>query len=231
MAIKPILFNTEMVRAIQDRQKIVTRRVVKQNKRGKLIKPYEEGDVLWVRETWAFWPCITCGEPCVSNPTACGGEQFGRRPETLETADGLTDGCFLYRADGEAPVFSGGHIWRPAIHMPKAATRIFLRVTKVNCEPLRESFLKKPFPIREMAAEGLTVSKNCVQCWTENFFAPCERQNILCIEQNLMELRFQKLWDSTIPKDKLAEAGWDADPKVWVIRFERVAKPARWPNV
>lgn len=228
---KPILFNTEMVRAILDGRKKVTRRLVKQNNQGMLIKPYEVGDVLWVRETWAFWPCITCGAHCVSNPQVGGVAQFGRRPDTLETADGLTDGCFLYRADGEEPVFSGGHSWRPSIHMPGNAARIFLRVTKVSREPLRESLLKKPSPIREMAAEGLTVSKNCVQCWTENLFTPCERQNILCIEQNLMELRFKKLWDSTIPKDKLTEAGWDADPEVWVIRFEQDEKPAQWPNI
>lgn len=43
---KPILFNTEMVKAIESGKKTVTRRPVKKR------KPCEPGDRLWVRETW-----------------------------------------------------------------------------------------------------------------------------------------------------------------------------------
>ena len=222
--LKPILFNTEMVKALQEGRKTVTRRLVKQNKRGKLIKPYEEGAVLWVRETWAFWPCVTCGEPCVNSGNIC-NPMFGKAPAIMETADGLTEGCFLYRADGEDPVFSGGHIWRPSIHMPRQAARIFLRVTEVFPEKLQDSFHNRPSPVLELAAEGLPVSDTCLKCWREHLFTPCEKQKELrCIEQQLMELRFQKLWDGTIPKEKLAEAGWKADPEVWVIRFEQISK-------
>lgn len=53
---KPILFNTDMVRAILDGRKTVTRRVIKSAGDGfppATPSPYQPGDILWVRETWA----------------------------------------------------------------------------------------------------------------------------------------------------------------------------------
>ncbi len=198
--IRPILFNTEMVQAIQEGRKTVTRRLTNDLYR----PPYETGDVLWVRETWAFWPCITCGAPCVSNPKAGLVAQFGRRPDTLETADGLTEGCFLYRADGEAPVFPGGHIWRASIHMPKAAARIFLRVTEVRSQYLQN------ITDREARAEG------------------CGKPDVI-YTNGALRCEFADLWDSTIPKGRLDRDGWAANPVVWVIRFRECEKPEGWP--
>lgn len=125
---KPILFNTEMVRAILDGRKTVTRRVVRRKELdavlsspariknpdipdGRFINclctaPCEAGDILWVRETWAAW-----------SPT------YGVAPK------------LYYKADGDAPA---GIKWRPSIYMPKEAARIFLRVTDVRVERLQD---------------------------------------------------------------------------------------------
>lgn len=35
---------------------------------------------------------------------------------------------------------------------------------------------------------------------------------------------FAKLWDSTIKKEDLPDYGWDANPWVWVIKFEKISK-------
>ena len=134
---KPILFNTEMVRAILEGRKTVTRRVVKPQppatsvvrKRscawdwsfwadcdmGHLMKPpYHPGDILWVRETWAK----------------------------------SMAGTFMYRADDKAIMVER---WHPSIHMPREAARIFLRVTGVRVERLQEMTLK------DAAMEGMDL--------------------------------------------------------------------------
>lgn len=124
MAIKPILFNTEMVRAILDGRKACTRRAVKHNVKAMLnsqyhmehpevedawlIKklcrpPYEPGDILYVRETFMQAAAHT----------------------------------FWYKADDNSWIPEGLH-WHPSIHMPKEAARIWLKVTDVRVERLQD---------------------------------------------------------------------------------------------
>ena len=198
MSIKPILMNTEMVRAILDGRKTVTRRVVKPqpmigstiypnidvagkvcaeiwgNGAVKYIKqPYHRGDILWVRETWAH-------------------VKFGRGEWHYE-----------YRANCEHPKkWSDGSFaeWRPSIHMPREAARIWLRVTGVRVERLQE--------IDEdgIRAEGLTSA---------------------CVHAGDMEIAAQEfalLWNSTIKPADRKKQGWSANPLVWVIEFEHCEK-------
>lgn len=134
MAIKPILFNTEMVRAILDGRKTCTRRVIKHNvdailnspyhmqhpevEDAWLIKklcrpPYEPGDVLYVRETW-------CGLPV--------NEAGHMRGHTI----------YYYKTDGELRPKGWRGTWHPSIHMPKEAARIWLKVTDVRVERLQD---------------------------------------------------------------------------------------------
>ena len=190
MIIRPILFNTEMVQAIQEGRKTVTRRLAKDLSR----PPYGTGDVLCVRETWNFLPCITCME-----------RDCSLTPDVYEDAESITEGCFLYKAlDGESPVFGIGHSWRPSIHMPKQAARIFLRVEEVRSERLQE-------------IDGAGLLEEGI-----------DRALLFNGPVRFAFDAFQKLWDSTIPKDKLETAGWAADPVVWVIRFRVCEKPEGW---
>ena len=147
-----------------------------------LIRKAAELDILYVREIWSFLPCATCGQRnCLLKPTR------------METADGEKDGCILYRADGENPVFSTGHIWRPSIHMPKKAARIFLRVTDVRMERLR--------------------AVNFFDCIAEGM--PYKQFETEIIED------FRKVWDRTIKPAEREKYGWDANPWVWAYTFQR----------
>lgn len=76
--------------------------------------PCEFGDILWVRETWAWFSAMECASLCIG-PCKHYKDEYG---------------CFVYKADN--PNFA----WHPSIHMPRDAARIFLRVTDVRAELL-----------------------------------------------------------------------------------------------
>lgn len=139
-SMKPILFNTEMVRAILEDRKTVTRRVVKPQPRNdveyngdyyfekvssfmgwfasQIAQPYRPGDILYVRETWTVWN---------GNYEYKADVDSGYGPFCSNcTIDICTGGCNSIIK------------WRPSIHMPREAARIFLRVTNVRVERLQE---------------------------------------------------------------------------------------------
>ena len=228
---KPILFNTEMVRAILEGRKTVTRRVVKPQPGSngmvkmaeqssypgywayvdseRVIKPpYQSGDVLYVRETWQFIPCIDCR---LNENGRCND-----LPVVYDDGDSIGEGCFVSRADyPETDRIS----WRPSIHMPREAARIFQRVTGVGVERLRE--------ITTIAAqkEGQPeCTGDIMMCGGPDSCLDCEASY-----QNAIRW-FSGVWDSTIPKHqnkfKRHPYQWDDNPWVWVIAFERVEAPA-----
>ena len=198
MAIKPILFNTEMVRAILDGRKTCTRRLVRflpgenpqwtgyirdglmlYNGRNEpcIIKvPYQPGDTLYVRETW-------CGLPV--------NEAGHMRGHTI----------YYYKADGELRPKGWRGTWHLSIHMPKEAARIWLKVTDVRVERLQE------ITSEQICREGVEVEYPHVLNGEEKRYA------------------FSRLWDSTIKKSDLDRYDWNASPWVWVIEFERCEKP------
>lgn len=200
MAIKPILFNTEMVRAILDGRKSCTRRVVKPQPTARygaqcIKPPYQPGDILYVRETWERFECWNCE-----------GDERGNCPkEPQKSVLDETCGCYMYRATDE---ISGDARWHPSIRMPKEAARIWLKVTDVKIERLRD--------VTEdgAKAEGAIDNRGFIHS-PEN-----EYDRIHTAKEH-----FIKIWNSTIKKSDLDRYGWDANPWVWVIEFERCEKP------
>lgn len=186
----PILFNGEMVRAILDGRKMVTRRALKQpfevHPNGFITKPkgndrlcpyeppYQPEDILYVRETWDYLEGWKIGDPAVV-------------------------GAYFYRADGDLRPVSWRGKWRPSIHMPKEAARIWLRVTDVRVERLQD------ITEEQAQMEG---------CNSGLLTGPCTARG-----------QFESLWNPTIKKSDLARYGWDANPWVWVIEFERCEDP------
>lgn len=203
MSIKPILFNTEMVRAILNGKKTQTRRLVKnlpfEDPCATVFSPINSGDTLWVRETWM--------------------EEY--------EYDGLSDRTmYIYKASD--PERKG--CWHPSIHMPREAARIFLRVTDVRLELLQD------ITEDDVCAEG--AEKIITRClymdYSVNPPEPCYnvRPCKNCIrDRGYPELFGEMIWNPTIKKADLPRYGWEANPWVWVITFERIKKPEGWPNV
>ena len=206
MAIKPILFNTEIVRAIMDGRKSCTRRLLKGpftvHPNGYITKPrgnenlcpyeppYQPGDILYVRET--VWQKI--------------GYYLDVDGETKPSWYNE----FRYVASDEKPETGWNYSWvkRPSIHMPKEASRIWLKVTDVRVERLQS--------ITEdgAKAEGAIDNRGFIHS-PEN-----EYDRIHTARDH-----FIKIWNSTIKKSDIDRYGWDANPYVWVISFERCEKP------
>ena len=195
---KPILFNTEMVRAILDGRKTVTRRVIRWDKADnalscpdrrknieipddKIIErlcgaPYCMADILYVRETWTILPVTP-------------GDNF--RPS----------GVYYYKADGDMrPDRFRDNGWHPSIHMPKEAARIFLRVQDVHVERVQE------ITGAECVREGIP------------------QESLKEVGEAFTVGQFADLWDSTVKPSDRALYGWDANPWVWVIDFERMSR-------
>lgn len=219
---KPILFNTDMVRAILGGRKTVTRRVIKlkygnthiqwhKDKYGKCLvemqndvegetygvredgthwqkilamreikSPYRVGDILYVQETWCIQYCWECDQNGYANDCDIESANFD-----FSIAPFGEHGCYIYYAENDT--YKPMHGWKPSIHMPKEAARIFLRVTGIRMERLQD------IDDDGVVAEGLEIG------------AP-----------------YDELWNSTVKKSDLEKYGWNANPWVWVIEFERV---------
>jgi len=215
---KPILFNTEMVKAILEGRKTETRRPIKNLGNSlhidkllcdwalseepfikgsflfwelqtdvdasRLFKDklkYQVGDILYVREAWTH-TCIGCK----LDKGYC--SKCGTCPE------------YFYKADGLENIK-----WRPSIHMPKEAARIFLKVTDVKVERLQD------ITEEGIRAEGISWKK-VIQFMQERFIY--SEREFPKYERKL----FKNIWDSIYSKKGY---GWDKNPFGFVYKFER----------
>ena len=187
----PILFNTEVVQAILNGRKTCTRRVVK----GYIPKEAEFGYT-------AFTPkgCISCRGTFADGY----GEKFFKLPcepsdilYVRETFIQVAAHTFWYKADDKSWMYKD-LLWKPSIHMPKEAARIWLKVTDVRVERLQDIMEDEPGPNNQVVKEGFNYG--------------CD---------------FIAVWNSTIKKSDFDTYGWDSNPYVWVIEFERCEKPGK----
>lgn len=240
---KPILFNAGMVRAILNGSKTVTRRCAKFERRKEFpnvnlsasacevdrygkdaycvykrigsywndmtypLKPkYVIGDILYVRETWNQLALVN---------------KYGYTH--------YDNSFYVYRADAEQPDLfdnDGKYIddserkWKPSIHMPMKAARIFLRVTDIHIERLQD------IRYYEVYQEGIKSVDIC-----NNY---CKRKDTCANAQYLGKCRvvdcFECLWNSTIKKNDIDQYGWDANPYVFVYTFEVIGKDEAYEN-
>lgn len=240
---KPILFNTDMVKAILEGRKTVTRRTVKPQPKSKLAyacmgdgygkwgypgkdawefwddesfrlprdisqnelkrrwtPPCHYGDILYVRETWApMYPDetskIVCGYMYKADDCGLRGEEYQKWYDA-------------HYPNGKDWYWPG--IWRPSIHMPKEAARLLLRVTAVRVERLQD------ITPEQARAEGCDGRCNCPSSSSSG--------SLSCVIRDFSVEKFETVWDGTIKPADLDKYGWNANPWVWVIEFERISR-------
>lgn len=220
----PILFSAPMVKALLKGTKTQTRRIVKPkysntslelrtDKYGtrlveiqndvpppvekedgfttRHIRLYDEvlpkckkGDILWVRESF-----------CLTQP---------KDPETYHF--GYKDGSHSINAASEKYNYHSPNIWKPSIHMPKEACRIFLEVVNVKAEKLRDILHY------DARAEGIDF----IEGLTHKLY-----YNYLTLDYGCTELfSFMTLWEKIN-----GSKSWEENPFVWVYEFKIIDKP------
>lgn len=182
--------------------------------------PYPPGSLLWVREAWQAIHVAVDPET--------------GRGEDVTWADRIPDAHIgwwspVYAADPQhAPTEEErGFPWRPAIHMPRWASRIMLRVTDVRAQRLRD------ITPEDAIAEGATSRPHCCgyrqqepgwsMDWSEvgrpSRWAPSGVLTESDIALETPILAFRHYWDRLHARSRF---GWGANPWVWAISFERV---------
>ena len=212
MPIKPILFNTDMVRAILDGRKSCTRRICKD------ANEYTVPDMEFYnadRRTYAVYNFVdkehmeqlsTAERTC----PICTGDILYVRETWKEAPKG-----YYYYEDWQKDDIADVTKWKPSIHMPKEAARIWLKVIDVRVERLQD--ITYNGALRE-GSEGIRCDHvalgvhGCTDCMNTGWIEP-------------PQVEFMQIWNSTIKKSNLDRYGWDANPWVWVIEFERCEKP------
>lgn len=238
MAIKPILFNTEMVRAILDGRKSCTRRIVKSQPQGRLCYTFAGGDC----GTWGY-PSKTAYETWGNEyklPEDITDEELKRRWNPPYRTDDIlyvretwkkAPNGYYYYEDWQKNDIADITKWKPSIHMPKEAARIWLKVTNVRVERLQEitEVQAQAEGIRGYSKDGNLYKYAVTDDWwidfhnkhRKSFFGGTWWQDMPRTAKDA----FSYLWNSTVKKSDLNRYGWNANPCVWVIEFERCEKP------
>lgn len=211
---KPILFNTEMVQAILAGQKTVTRRAVKPQPDKHLTTgknalellaaacaPYQTGDILYVRETWQYAYDLDGNERII--------EGTGR---------------YLYAADGETPfnewIMPDGTYrdcmpWRPSIHMPKEAARLFLLVTGIKVKRVQD------ITDEEARREGCKDRDDFRRVWNDCYSKP-QPVKVKGVIDHYESYPWEDIQETRTYRGK----PWHVigNPWAWGIEFERISK-------
>lgn len=216
---KPILFNTEMVRDILAGRKTATRRVVKPQPKGQLVPmPDESG-----------WPGYfgEADNPRVIRPTYFVGDILYVR-ETWCDPSG-TGYPFLYKADmpmhWDAEDTETGipvdlkaedYTWRPSIHMPKEAARLFGRVTGLKAQRVQD------ITDEEARREGAADREDFHRVWNNCYAKPRPVKG----ENGEIDHYESYPWEDIQEARTYRGKPWYVigNPWVWVIEFERITK-------
>jgi hypothetical protein len=202
---KPILFNTEMVRAILDGRKTQTRRPCKKQPNGSAdFCRYDQFGTAIFTDGACLYPHYRIGDELYVRET------YGDRAWYAAIGK-LREDRYYYAADGK----KAGWKYKPSIHMPKEAARIFLRVTDVRVQRVQD------ITEQEAIAEGIeNILVNLdiqVPMWLNYMYDPKKDNDPwqACAQDAVDS--FLSLWDSVYKNRQL-------NPWVFAYTFERIEK-------
>jgi hypothetical protein len=211
MSEKPILFSSEMVRAILEGRKTQTRRIIHWNTKDPykthipahaIYEGHNEGRFQWYDSRGGI--TITSGCKYGKPSDLLWVRESLRRYKKLEflgedkyTAQYIATNTAVPYANGAKAGWCGTALWQwkntacPSIHMPRWACRIVLEIIDVKVERLQD--------ISESDAWDEGISDQ---------LSPLDINGIVL---------FKSLWDSINLK---LGYSWESNPWVWVIKFE-----------
>ncbi len=232
---KPILFNTEMVKAILEGRKTQTRRVVKPQPDFETAKAALGGDTSTAIPAIDFEVAVDmCGAPLLGLKRGAGfgytqpnikcpygkpGDRLWVR-ETWALAqydfDHIPDER-IYRADfGNEPVDWN---WKPSIFMPREVSRILLEITDIRVERVQEISKKDAIAEGIEFRDGITTSGKKYSF--PRYYTEEEDYKNIAVCTNPID-SYRTLWDSINDKRGF---GWGVNPWVWVVEFKRIEMP------
>lgn len=201
---KPIIMSTEDVRVILDNRKTMARLVAKELDGVDILNcRHVDGDI----QEPKGYPIghVSLTERCKFKP----GDVLWVREPWNNMCHGCED-CshtgYQYKADGQPASCIYDKAWCSPIFMPRQAARLFLRVKDVRVERVQD------ITVDDAGREG---------------FEGFHHKNPMLGNMPEIVWNFQNEWDARNAKRGY---GWDANPYVWVIEFERTPSGAIGPE-
>ncbi|OOM73963.1 hypothetical protein CLPUN_42010 [Clostridium puniceum] len=218
---KPILFNTEMVKAIIEDRKTCTRRIIK--------KKYENANVDWFENKYGKRLVYVQNDipASIKNPNGTTTHKLIAMEEikkpykvgdilyVRETyadhwlPDGYCKDRYVYKVDGPPQFGYWGNedrgkfnVWIPSIHMPKDAARIFLKVVSIKAERIQD------------ITEEDAMKEGAGKAYYSSIYSSKAKHGEK--EDNYID-GFHELWNECYRWPKT----WEGNPWVWVIEFEK----------
>jgi hypothetical protein len=235
---RPILYSTLMIQAKLEGRKTQTRRIIKESFNGCLtnggphpcpndpvvIYPgevYESfchpGESITVDypEVRALFHCSTLDAEAKCPYGKPGDILWARESHALvyDRADQFSH--YAYKADGD-PLHEGLK-WRPSIHMPKDAARIYDEIVSIRVERLQD------ISEQDAIAEGIDVFLQCRNDDNLCFFHPNKDIPLPGIDNGCIPVDvYRSLWESIN-----GPGSWDLNPWVWVIETKTLSTTGR----
>jgi len=207
----PILYSTPMVQAKLAGRKTVTRRILKEQPDNECYFEIQIGHCDGV-----FGVLIDYNQgdenPFVRCPYGGPGDILWAR-EAFQYVDIYPEpdifGLYLYKANGDKGPF------RPSIHMPKDAARIWEEVVSIRVERLHD------ITEEDAIKEGIIQDCDYGTTGYRNYLKPDETVSDICAKES-----YQTLWESINGK-----GSWDINPWVWVIETKILSTTGRPANL